>query len=137
DRKVEEIVAAAKLPDGQIVYLTNIGKCIRLDAAGKAVKTFESGWKGESGCELQLTSRGGLLVSECPKRTLAQEFDLEGKSLWQTSGPVVPGILTEARNGRLVAAVWDAGAVVELDRNGATVWRYEVPGFNPFLARKR
>jgi hypothetical protein len=34
DIHVEEAVAACKLPDGQIVYLTASGKCIRLDASG-------------------------------------------------------------------------------------------------------
>ena len=83
DRKVEEIVGAAKLPDGQIVYLSGKGKCIRLDASGKPVKTFESGQNDQSGCVLDLTRRGSLLVTQ-PKR--AEDFDLEGNSLWRHTG---------------------------------------------------
>jgi RNA polymerase sigma factor (sigma-70 family) len=137
DRTVEGgMVAAAKLPDGQIVYLTGTGKCVRLDGSGKPVKSFESGENSESGCVLDLTSRGGLLVSRC-SQSMAEEFDLEGKSLWRTPGPVAPGIVTEVRNGHFMVAVFSQSAVVELDRSGKTVWRCETPGYNPFLARRR
>ena len=136
DRTVVASVAAQKLPDGQIVYLTTTGQCIRLDASGKPVKRFEAGNNGGSGCVLDLTTRGGLLVSQCYK-SMAEEFDLEGKSLWRTPGPVAPGLLTEVRNGHFMLAFYTQNAVVELDRNGRTVWRHEVPGYNPFLARKR
>jgi hypothetical protein len=34
-------------------------------------------------------------------------------------------------------AIFSQSAVIELDRTGKTVWRYETPGYNPFLARKR
>jgi len=133
DRKVEDTAAAAKLPDGQIVYLTMTSKCVRLDMSGQPVKTFASGQNAGSGCVLDFTSRGRLLVSQGAK-SMAEEFDLDGKSLWQTPAP---GIVTEVRNGHLMVAVYSQSAVIELDRTGKTVWRHEVPGYNPFLARKR
>jgi len=136
DRPIKDIVGARKLPDGQIVYLTGTGKCIRLNASGKAVKTFASGENADSGCVLDLTSRGSLLVSQC-SRSLAEEFDLEGKSLWRTPGPVAPGVITEVRNGHFIVAIFSQNAVIELDRTGKTVWRHEVPGYHPFLARRR
>lgn len=136
DRPVRDIVGGRKLPDGQIVYLTGTGQCIRLDASGKTVKSFSSGENGDQGCVLDLTRRGSLLVSQCYK-SMAEEFDLEGKNLWRTPGPVAPGILTEVRNGHFMCAVYSQNAVIELDRSGKTVWRHEVPGYNPFLARKR
>jgi hypothetical protein len=137
DRTVEGMAAAAKLPDGQIVYLTAAGgKCIRLDGSGKPVKSFESGQNGHSGCVLDLTSRGGLLVSQLAQ-SMAEEFDLEGKSLWRTQGPVAPGVVTGVRNGHVMVAVYSQSAVIQIDRSGKTVWRHEVPGYNPFLARQR
>jgi HEAT repeat protein len=137
DQPVKDIVAARKLPDGQIVYLTGTSKCVRLEASGKPVRTFDgSGENGDCACVLDLTGRGSLLVSQCGKNT-AEEFDLEGNSLWRTPGPVAPGVVTEVRNGHLMLAIFTQGTVAELDRSGKTVWRYEVPGYNPFLARKR
>jgi HEAT repeat protein len=136
DRKVEEFVGAAKLPGGQIVYLNGKGKCIRLNELGQPVRSFASGHSNDTGCVLDLTGRGGLLVSQC-SRSLAEEFDLEGTSLWHTSGPVAPGIITEVRNGHFIVASFSQSIVIELDRTGKTVWRYEVPGYQPFIARKR
>jgi HEAT repeat protein len=136
DRKIEEFVGAAKLPGGQIVYLNGKGKCIRLDGFGQPVRSFVSGHSNDSGCVLDLTGRGGLLVSQC-SRNLAEEFDLEGMSLWRTPGPVAPGISTEVRNGHYIVASFSQSVVIELDRTGKTVWRYEVPGYQPFIARKR
>jgi RNA polymerase sigma factor (sigma-70 family) len=136
DKPVVEIVTAAKLPDGQIVYLESAtGKCIRLDTSGKPVKSFESGHNDQSACVLDVTHRGSLLVVQA-KGTF-EEFDLEGKSLWRSPGPFAPGLTTEVRNGHLMVAGYSQGAVIELDRSGKTVWRHEVPGYNPVLARKR
>jgi hypothetical protein len=135
DRPVEEVVDAAKLPDGQIVYLTLTGKCIRLNASGNTVKSFTSGHNDQSGCWLGLTGRGGLLVSQA--KGTGEEFDLEGKSLWRTQSPAAPGIFTAVRNGHFMVAHFSQGAVVEIDRSGKTVWRHEVPGYSPIRARKR
>jgi hypothetical protein len=41
------------------------------------------------------------------------------------------------RNGHFVVAVFSQSAVIQLDRTGKVVWRYETPGYNPFLARQR
>jgi hypothetical protein len=85
---------------------------------------------------LDLTSRGSLLVTQCG-RSMAEEFDLAGTSLWRTPGPVAPGVTTAVRNGHFMVANFYQSEVVELDRAGKTVWRYAVPGYNPFLARRR
>jgi hypothetical protein len=37
----------------------------------------------------------------------------------------------------MVVAIYSQERVVEVDRAGRVVWQYQVPGFNPFLARKR
>ena len=136
ERPIEESVAGAKLPDGQMVYLTDTGKCIRLDTSGKPVKTFEAGHNADTGCVADLTSRGGLLVSQ-PSKSMAEEFDLEGRSLWKTPGPIAPGLVTPVRTGHFMLAVFGEGAVIQLDRSGKSVWRYEVAGYNPFIARQR
>jgi hypothetical protein len=109
----------------------------RPDCQGrKPVKRFKAGHNAETGCVLDFTHRGGLLVSRCSQST-AEEFDLAGISLWRTPRPVAPGVVTGVRNGHFMVAVFSGSAVVELDRLRKIVWRHEVPGFSPFLARKR
>ena len=36
-----------------------------------------------------------------------------------------------------MVAIFSQNAVIKLDRTGKTVWRHEVPGYHPFLARRR
>jgi HEAT repeat protein len=139
DRHVGGMIAAQKLPDGQFVYLTGKGECVRLDADGNEVKRFKSGENGHSGCVLDLSPRGDLLVSQCGQ-SMAEEFNLDGKTLWKTPEPVAPGapgIVTATRTGHIICAVFYQSTVLELDRSGKTVWRYETPGYQPFLARRR
>jgi RNA polymerase sigma factor (sigma-70 family) len=136
DREVGEVAAGKKLPDGQIVYLAAKGECVRLDAAGKEVKRFTSGGHRDSGCGLDLTPRGSLLVSRFPPHDVA-EFDLAGSNRWQTRTDATPGIATATRTGGVLVAVFYQSRVVEVDRAGKVVWQYQVQGFNPFLARRR
>jgi hypothetical protein len=132
---VGDLVAACKLPDGQILYLPRYDrKCIRLDAAGKVVKSFDSIQDGNGGCVLDVTARGYALVTR-GSQSAVEEFDLEGKSMWKVMGP---GMATAVRNGHVIIANYSAGQVSELDRAGNTVWQYQAaPGYNPFLARQR
>jgi len=135
DKHVEEIAAGCKLPDGQIVYLTaKGGQCIRLDASGNQVKSFAADYKGDSGCILDLTPRGGLLVTRCSTST-AMELDLDGENLWQAQ--TTGGIATAVRNGHVMTAAFYQSNVVQLDRTGKVVWQHQTPGYQPFLARKR
>jgi outer membrane protein assembly factor BamB len=134
---VEELLAACKLPDGQIFYLTRFDrKCIRLDAAGKVVKSFTSNQDINSACVLDITTRGNPLVTLASQGAV-EEFDREGKSLWKVMGPG-PGMGTAVRNGHVIVASYSSGQVRELDRTGNTVWQYQAAaGYNPFLARQR
>lgn len=137
DKNVEEIAAGCKLPDGQIVYLpAKGGQCIRLDASGKEVKSFAVDYKGDSGCILDLTPRGSLLITRGSTST-AMEFDLDGKNFWQIQSPGTPGIATAVRNGHVMVASFYQSSVAQLDRTGKVVWQHQTPGYHPFLARQR
>jgi HEAT repeat protein len=133
DIKINEPLAACKTPDGQIIYLTDNGTCVRLDTAGKEVKRFISGQNNSTACVLDLTSRGGILVVKAGQNAV-EEFDLQGKSLGQITAV---GHGTAVRNGHVIIANYYNGNVAELDRAGRVVWQYQVSGYNPFLARMR
>jgi streptogramin lyase len=133
---IPESPAACKMPDGQIVYLTSTGKCIRLDAAGNQVKSFTSGQDGASACVLDLTPRGHLLVSRW-RQNVFEEFDLEGQSIRQARGPGTSNA-TAVRNGHVMVTNYYGGGVLEMDPAGKVVWQYQAAaGYNPFLARQR
>jgi hypothetical protein len=132
--KIDGIMAACKTADGQMIYLTGDGTCVRLDVAGKEVKRFVSGLDVSTGGWIDLTPRGRILVDHLRQIGIG-EFDLQGKRLWQTS--VTTGS-TAVRNGHVMAANWSANCVTEFDRVGKVVWQYRVPsGYKPWRARGR
>ena len=134
DIKIDHPHAAYKTADGQMIYLTSDGTCIRLDAVGKEVKRFVSGLDRATGGWIDLTPRGRILVDHLRQIGVA-EFDLQGKRLWQTSVTVGS---TAVRNGHVMAGNWSTRYVSEVDRAGKVVWQYQLPGgYKPWRARKR
>jgi HEAT repeat protein len=134
DIKVDHPCAACKTADGQMIYLTGDGTCIRLDAAGKEVKRFVTGLDRKAGGWIDLTPRGRILADHIRQIGVA-EFDLQGKRLWQTSVTVGS---TAVRNGHVMAGNWSTSYVTEFDRAGKVVWQYQLPaGYRPWRARMR
>jgi RNA polymerase sigma factor (sigma-70 family) len=134
DIKVDHPFAACKTADGQMIYLTADGICIRLDAAGKEVKRFITGLDGETGGWIDLTPRGRIIADHL-RQIGVGEFDLQGKRLWQTS---VTTSSTAVRNGHVLAVNWPTSYVTEFDRAGRMVWQYLLPaGYKPWRARMR
>jgi HEAT repeat protein len=134
DIKIDQPAAAYKTADGQMIYQTGDGTCIRLDAAGKEVHRFATGLDRETGGWIDLTPRGRILADHLRQIGVA-EFDLQGKRLWQTSVTVGS---TAVRNGHVIAGNWSTGYVTEFDRAGKVVWQYQLPaGYKPWRARTR
>ena len=63
------------------------------------------------------------------------ERDLKGNVIWQRQMNGNPHNVQRLPNGHTF--ITTNTQMVEVDRNGKTVWRHEVPDYNPFLARKR
>ena len=116
------ITAAYKLPNGQIVCLTQQGRCVRLDAGGKELKSFASGRGGGWTSGLDLLPNGRILISQ-PDRGSVAEFDAEGKQHWQASAPGIT-TATRAANGHTLVASFDGRRAYELDRAGKQVWEH-------------
>jgi HEAT repeat protein len=130
----QQVTAAYKRRNGEIVCLLGQGTCVRLDAAGKQIKTFPSGRDSGWTSGIDVLPNGRILISQ-PNRNLVTEFDPEGKSLWQANAP---GITTATRlaNGHTLVASYNNQNVVELDRTGKLVWEYK-DGYHQFRARRR
>jgi HEAT repeat protein len=134
DIKIAHPLAAYKTADGQMIYLTGDGICIRLDALGKEVKRFVTGLDEKTGGWIDLTPRGRILADHLGQIGVA-EFDLHGKRLWRTSVTVGS---TAVRNGHVMAGNWSTRYVTEFDRAGKVVWQYQLPaGYKPWRARMR
>lgn len=134
-RPQHDIIAAAKLRDGEIVFLTNQGTCVRLNRERKEIKSFQTGPRN-------ILPFGGLDVSPdgnviLTLRDSVAEFDRDGNQKW--SVPVSrPTAVQRLANGNTLATTTGALKVVELDPSGKLVWEHRfADGSIPYRVRRR
>jgi HEAT repeat protein len=116
------IAAAYRLRNGETVVLNNANQCLRLDARGKEVKSFDSGRGGGFTSGIDAGPDGKILVSQ-PNQGMVAEFDRNGKQLWKAAAPNITSA-TRLPGGRVLVASYNSRTVVELDRAGRTVWQF-------------
>jgi hypothetical protein len=137
NRGQPDILAAQRLRNGETVFLTNTGACIRLDAKGTQIESIPTNRPTYG--DLDVLANGRLLVTQLNS---VNEFDATGKSVWSAS-VTRPSSLQRLPNGNTLVVGQHAGAggnpvVVELDRGGKPVWEYHSPdGSIPWRARRR
>jgi outer membrane protein assembly factor BamB len=127
-----DLTAAQRLRDGQIVCITQQGSCLRLDAAGKELKSFPCGQTTMGG--LDVLPNGRILIAQYSGNKVV-EFDPDGKMVWQAPVPT-PTSAVRLPNGNTLVASTMGQQVLELDRTGKTVWEYKNPQ-RPWKVRRR
>ncbi len=131
----DQILAVRHLRDGQVAYVTYQGNYVRLDRAGKLVKSFRVPYNpafGINGAEVLPGDR--VLISTFSNGKVT-EYDASGKVQWEASVPG-PGCLTRLPNGHTL--VTSAGLrVVELDRTGKIVNEIKELAARPLRVYKR
>lgn len=129
-----QYLGAHKNRDGQIVYLTSQGNCVRLDPAGKIAKSFPSRHALHWVSGIDVLPGGNLLIPQHADNKVV-EFDPDGKVIWEAK-MALPKSATRLPNGRTLVTSFENGNVVELDRAGNVVWEYK-EGTHPYRARRR
>jgi outer membrane protein assembly factor BamB len=132
-----DLVTARKRRDGEYVILSTTGKVIRLDAAGKEVKSFalETPAVGRTiGMQIDLLPNGRVLVPVMAQNKV-QEYDENGKKVWEATVQT-PTSAVRLPNGHTLVASANTQRVVELDRDGKEVWEYKSEG-RVLSARRR
>jgi outer membrane protein assembly factor BamB len=127
-------VAAQKLPNGQIVYADSGGQIVRLNAAGKEVARFMAGNIYSTGGTLQVLSDGRILVPLYRENKVV-EFSPTGNRLWEAS-VTYPTSATRLSNGHTLVVSLTQRTVIELNRQGEEIWRYQTEG-RPWCAVRR
>jgi hypothetical protein len=133
NRAAQDIMAAVKLRDGQMLMVNQQGQCIRLDAAGKEVKTFNVGYVSYGG--LEVIGKNRILVSLINNNKVV-EYDLDGKSYWEANVNQ-PTSAVRLPNGNTLVASYNTQQVYEIDRNGKVVAENKNITSRPWRARRR
>jgi HEAT repeat protein len=132
-RPANDLFAARKLRDGQIVCVTNAGMCQRLDATGtRELKSFPIGQIAMGG--LEVLPNNHLLVAHFNLNKV-QEYDLEGKLLWEAA-VATPSSAVRLANGHTLVTSSNAQTLVELDRTGKVFAEEKLPN-RPWRVRRR
>jgi HEAT repeat protein len=127
-----DIMAAQKLRDGQVVFATSSGTCVRLDAGGREVKTFAIG--GVVVGSLEVLPNGRILIPQYNTNKVV-EYDLEGRAVWEAAATQPIGAARLASGNTLVSS-HGSMQLLELDRAGKVVWEFRTEG-RPGRVRRR
>jgi hypothetical protein len=129
------ILAARRFRDGQTAYLTYQGTYVRLDAAGKQVKTFTVPISnfGLSGADVTADDRVVVSVQSLNK---VIEYDGRGKAAWEATvtGPLAPCRL---RNGRTLVPSQVGNRIAELGPDGKVTRELKDLPCRPFRVSAR
>src|SRR5262249_47856571 len=120
--------------NGNIISLTNNGRCLILDRTGKTLKSFASNHRGGLAGSLDLLANGHILILQ-PDRHKVAEYDTEGKMVLEGNAPMAT-MATSLSNGHVLVASHHGQRVFEVDRAGKIVWEFKNAG-NISRARRR
>ncbi len=125
-----QLTGAYKTRNGHYVLMGQNGRCVRLDATGKEIKSFNTGL---GNAWLDVTPAGKIIVATNSSNNI-REYDADGKLLIDLPVQQV-SMVTGLPSGNFLIASHSTGRMYEMDRKGQTVWEYRTNG--PFRARGR
>jgi hypothetical protein len=125
-----QITGGYKTRNNQYILMGQNGRCVRLDATGKELKSFNTGL---GNAWLDVTPAGKIILATNGSNQV-REYDAEGKLLVSLNVNQV-SMVTGLPNGNFMLASNGTGMTWEMDRKGKTIWEHRNNG--PFRARGR
>jgi hypothetical protein len=129
-----DVAAACRLRNGQVVVVTNGGRCERLGADGKPLRSFAVGVVLSIGTQIECLPGGHVLIPMYSRNQVV-EYDADGRVVWSAM-VARPNSVQRLPNGHTLISSRLGTLVLELDRNGDEVWRYRASG-RPMRALRR
>lgn len=121
----ERVMKANRLPNGEVVALTNDARVVRLDSKGKELNSFDVDLSQRLfGGKIDVLPNGRVLVPHNRENKVV-EYDMQGRAVWEVS-VTEPVAATRLPNGNtLVTTMQPQTGAIEFDRDGApTGWSY-------------
>jgi HEAT repeat protein len=128
-----DVIAARRMRDGQIILVSTQRQCIRMDAAGKQLKSFPLQWAWQTGVDIL---PNGHIVVPATWMNKVTEYDADGKIVLDLNANQ-PYAATRLKNGNLLMAPqqWPS-ELIETDSTGKEVRKLNLPNF-PHRIRTR
>jgi hypothetical protein len=124
------ILAGQRFRDGQMAFVTYQGQYVRLDAAGKTVKSFQVPFVQNFGVSGAQVLSGDRVIIAVPNGKVT-EYTPEGKVVWEATVPN-PGFPTRLPNGHTLVPTNQQTTLTELDRAGRIVSEKKDLPYRPF-----
>jgi HEAT repeat protein len=118
-RNANDIMTGQKLRNGQMLFITNQGSLVRLDATGKEMKTVNLPAPQVYGTNIEPLPNGRILVPQFSQNAVV-EYDQDGKPLWKADVQQ-PTSVQRLPNGHTLVASMYTMQMIELDRQGKEV----------------
>jgi HEAT repeat protein len=134
ERPGHDIVVAERFRDGQVGFVTNSGTYIRLDATGQEVRSFQAGNQQYNYGFYGLLPHDHVLVPQWSNTLKLVEFNGESKAIRELPLQAVPSAVVRMPNGHLLITSMQNNRILQIDRNGKTVWEFHDPNIRPLRA---
>jgi outer membrane protein assembly factor BamB len=118
----DAIMKATKLPNGDMAAITDAGVFVRLDSAGKEVKSFPAQLQYYGG-RLEILPNGNLLLPRTQQNDVI-ELDKDGKPTKFRATFNQPIAAVRLPNGNTLITSMSQQKTIEVDKTGAKVWEY-------------
>jgi HEAT repeat protein len=121
-----DIMAARRLRDGQIILVSARNLILRLDTAGKEVHSYQVPNAGATN-GIDILPNGNVLLPMPWNGNRVAEYNRDGKVVGEWTA-MQPMAASRAPNGNTLVAtqVWPP-RILEMDRKGKIVWEYQPP----------
>jgi HEAT repeat protein len=118
----DAIMKAVKLPNGDMAAITDAGVFVRLNSAGKEIKTYAANLQYYGG-RLEVLPNGHLLLPRTQNNDVI-ELDTEGKPTKFRAQFNAPIAAVRLPNGNTLITSMSQQKTLEVDKAGAKVWEY-------------
>jgi HEAT repeat protein len=132
----EYLLDAKKLRDGQIITLNNQGACVRIDAAGKEVKSFQAPFDANFGLGSGEVLANDHVLIPSPNTGKIHEYDAAGKTVMEAAVPVAANFFRLA-NGHTLVTSQNQTQIVEVDKTGKVVNDMKNLPYHPWRVSRR
>ncbi|HEV3235511.1 MAG TPA: HEAT repeat domain-containing protein, partial [Gemmataceae bacterium] len=113
---------AIKLRNGDVAYLVNQGKYVRMDTAGKELTTFPAAVQTFGG-RLEVLPNNHVLVPFLQANKVV-EFDTKGKPVWEAAIDQ-PVAAVRLPNGHTLMTSMHQNRAFEVNREGKQIWEFK------------
>jgi outer membrane protein assembly factor BamB len=118
----DAIMKAVKLPNGDMAAITDAGVFVRLNSAGKEIKSYPASLQYYGG-RLEVLPNGHLLLPRTQSNDVI-ELDTEGKPTKFRAQFNAPIAAARLPNGNTLITSMNQQKTLEVDKAGAKVWEY-------------